>query len=75
MQYVVQITNSRNGKDISYLRNAVGGLIPALTEDINQAEVFPRENSAVQAAYELSDMHPDYEARAVPINISIADYG
>lgn len=72
MQYIIQITNLSGSEDVSYFKNNYEYL-PALTKNINEAQVYSRENSAVQAAYDLSDMHPDYEARAVPINISIAD--
>lgn len=72
MQYIIEITNTL-GENVSYFKNNYEYL-PTLTDNINEARVFSRENSAVQAAYDLSDLHPDYKARAVPINISIADH-
>jgi hypothetical protein len=56
MQYIIQITNLSGSEDVSYFKHNYEYL-PALTK---KAQVFSRENSAVQAAYDLSDMHPDY---------------
>lgn len=72
MQYIIEITDTL-GEAVSYFINNYEYL-PTLTDNINEAQVFARENSAVQAAYDLSDLHSEYKARAVPINISIADH-
>ena len=72
MQYIIEITNN-SGEDVRYFMDDYQ-YAPTLTKDINEAQVFERENSAEQTAWNLSERNPELKARAVPINISIADH-
>ena len=71
MQYIIEITNWRDSPRSNYFV-AWHSHQPIIGEEINEAQVFRRENEAVMILGDLENNYPMFNAQIVPINISIA---